>query len=102
MIIKYSTAVDDSLQQTSPEVGLLRGLHPAAEVLQVKAHEVIEARHILQPWVQLVPVHLHLLPVHIAQCRSILTCSCAYPCKIQVLTMSRVGPKCAGNICCVR
>ena len=43
---------------------LLGGLHAAAEVLQVKAHDVIQAIHALQPGVQPVPVHLHLLPAH--------------------------------------
>lgn len=43
---------------------LLGRLHAAAEVLQVKPHDVIQAIHALQPGVQPVPVHLHLLPAH--------------------------------------
>ena len=46
-----------------PVVGLIRGLHAAAEVLQVKAHDVIKAVHPPEPGVQLIPCHLHLLPV---------------------------------------
>ena len=41
---------------------LVRRLHTAAEVLQVKAHDVIQAIDPPEPGIQLIPRHLHLLP----------------------------------------
>lgn len=57
-----------------PVVGLVRGLHPAAEVLQVKPHYVIQSIHSPQARVQLIPGHLHLLPVfliHLVTCQGV-------------------------------
>ena len=51
----------------SPVVWLIRRLHTAAEVLQVKAHNVVQAVNPPQAGIQLVPRHLHLLPAIIKQ-----------------------------------
>ena len=43
-------------------MGFIGGLHAAAEVLEVKTHDVIQAIYPPEPGVQLIPPHLHLLP----------------------------------------